>query len=297
MSESERGKYFNPEKYRHVSIEKPPVSVGDRSVDPRTKTLEAPTPDKRTEDPVITEKNVEQERKNWRRLKLFSVGWISLILGGSGAGAYMYHTKQGPFAPDENVVETAPPITTEKEYPYEIPEQIKTNEDLRKALKKNKISANAEDFNFEGGTSGLHAKALRFVETPGNERLNIKDSYRWEPVIEKVTPQKKLALPKKSALLIAVQFINPYAQNNLDGVVNPGPSAHQYVARTSDEKDQNIIYFYFDKCINTKRQHALARVRIQHPANPEKNLWYRSFNLPECKTNANGVESDEPIQE
>lgn len=292
---SERGKYFDPEKYGISPVEKPPVSVGNPRVNPHVKTLEAEQ--NNTEDPVVQE-NIKDVQNDWRRTKLLSVAWISMVLGAGGTGIYMWKTQQGPFAPKESSVETAPTVTTNQEDRYEVPLEIKTDKDLQKALEQQGIKAKPEDFEFDPGRSALHAKVLRLTLIAGNDRLGVKPSYIWQPVLpaERGKPNIERDI-ERSQLLVAVQFINPYAQRLMDKVVNPGPSAHKYIAHVADPDDPNIVYFYFDRCINREQEHALARIRIQHPENPQKHVWYQSFDIPKCQNDANSVESDAPIQE
>lgn len=286
---SERGKYWNPEKYGA------PVSVGRRSVDSDRPTIKAPETlerEKTTEEPIVQEKSVEQVRDSWRATKLLSIAWVCGVLGvGVGTG-YMYHTKQGPFAPDEKVEENDTTPQEKETDKYETPLIIENDEDLRKALKKEGIKARPKDFDFDAGKSGLHAKAIRLVPIAGNEKLNVPESYYWEPVTKKIETDID-----GSQVLVAVQLINQFAQSDAGSVVNSGPHAHEYIARTPDADDPNIVYFYFDRCMNTERSNALARIRIQHPSNRNKHIWYRSFDIPQCNNNFDGVESDAPIQQ
>lgn len=294
---SERGKYWNPEKYGITPEEKTPISVvGDRSVDSDRPTLPAPDTVKRiehtTEEPVVQEKSPEEVRDSLRRTKLLSIAWVSAIIGAGGGIYYMHETEQGPFAPKDTVVETAPTASAKEEVEEEAPWEIKTEEDLKHAFKKYEVPhVTAEDFDFETKKQEYHAKAMIYKQTiAGNKALKVKDEYAWVGVNDKILETED------SAVLVAVHLISDYARQNAETVVNSGPGAHPYITKMVDEKDSNIIYFYFNKCSNTTNEHALARVRIQSPTNPTKHLWFQSFHIPKCQNEANGVESDEPIQ-
>lgn len=319
---SERGKNWNlPEQIASLENERHPDSSGpvsirvdskpsdsDRPTMPAPESIRkgqtqskprliAPLPvpeagtrqEKTTEEPVVQDNSVEETRQS-SRYKLLSIAWLSGVLGVGAGTFYMHETQQGPFAPEEKatVIQQTPPEKTQPEEPGPI--IIKSNEELEKALKKQNIKATPEDFEFEGASS-IHAKTLRLIAIAGNERLGVKSSFTWEPVTEKI------ATVEEPHALIAVQFLNQYALRDLEKHVNPGPGAHRYIARTQDEENPNIIYFYFDKCLNTERTNMLARVRIQSPQDHSKHVWYNSFNLAPCQDKTDSVESDEPVQE
>lgn len=295
---SERGKYWNPKKYEITPEEKTPISVvGDRSVDSDRPTIVAPETIQRmehtTEEPVVQEKSIKDVQDSWRRTKLLSLAWVSTVIGIGGGSYYMYATEQGPFAPKDTVVETAPTASAKEEPKEEAPWEIKNEEDLKHAFKKYQIpSVTVQDFDFETKKQEYHAKAMIYKQTiVGNKALNVKDQYAWVGVNDKILETED------SAVLIAVHLISDYSRQNAETVVNSGPGAHPYITKMIDEKDPNIIYFYFNKCSNRTNEQALARVRIQSPANHNKHLWFQSFHIPKCQDETNGVESDEPIQE
>ncbi|MEZ4087581.1 MAG: hypothetical protein R3B71_04600 [Candidatus Gracilibacteria bacterium] len=304
---SQRGKNWNlPELIQDYQSpdheDSAPISIRVDTSDSDRPTQPAPTRnsgvEKISSKKLVPEKEpiqdntVEETRQKYRSEKILATAWISLVLGGGLGSFYMYQTKQGPFAPDEKTttVETPP-----KETPEEKPLIIENDEDLKRVLEKENIKATAEDFEFDTGRPALHAKTLRLVVV--EEGPNTKPTYKWKPIIPIPGKEHIEEGIKDPQLLVAVQFINPYAQRLLKKVVNPGPGAHRYIARTPDSDDPNIVYFYFDRCTNREQEHALARIRIQDPQDAKSHIWYQSFNIPKCTTKADSVESDEQIQD
>lgn len=267
----ERGKYYNLDKLTpQKGLSQAPTLPGGAS-------------DKPTEEPVIRE-TPEQLQKSVRLKIVLSIGWVCMVGSAAGTVGYYYVTKQGPFAPEEKPVVTAPTASGNPDPYPEAPTEIRNNKDLELSLKITGIRATKDDFEFEAGLSGIHAKAVRLNPIVGNPNLGTKDSYTWEAITERITPSKK------SELLIAVRVTNPYVKDNMnEGTI---PDGYRYIARSLDPEDPAIMYFYYNRCTHPEPAGALAQIGMPNPVKPKELMWARSFKIPACAKNDDSVESD-----
>ncbi len=224
-----------------------------------------------------------QETRKGVGCSVIAVMCISLATGGSIATlGYQYINKKFPFAPDSSagVTQTeasgvpSGSASAESSDNTDIPETIRSNQDLKNALQIHKIKATAKDFDFETGRAELQAKAVFLLpqETPDS---STGSQFRWRPVRERITRTDQ------KELLVAVKIINPNVGANAFRLIVP--EGLNYRARTMDEKDPSIMYFYYN-CQDKKTEASLlAQIGIKDPVHPKKLMWARSFMLPVCE--------------
>jgi len=236
-------------------------------------------------------KEIEETRKS-TGCGVIAAICISLAAGGSvGTLGYLYVNKEGPFAP-ETMASVFPQISTSGLIPSasasasasssantpenpDIPEIIRTNQDLKLALQTQKIMASAKDFDFETKRPELQAKAVFLTPSANTDDTVESNKYSWKPVRERITRTDQ------KELLVAVKIINSNVGNDAFRlIVQEGLS---YRARTMDDKDPSIMYFYYN-CQDKKGEKALlAQIGIKDPLHSKKLMWARSFMLPICE--------------
>lgn len=199
--------------------------------------------------------------------------------GAIGTFGYMYMNKQGPF----DTTEKKPTSGEENESGSNVPplesvnpkapEEIYSNSDLKKNLLAFGIQAHAEDFDFETARPELQAKALYLVVEESKEKNSDKKMV-WKPINQRIT-----GIEAKE-LLVAIKIVNPYISDKpQESIVPEGLS---YRARTADDEDPTIMYFYYNCKDKKGEQNMLAQIGIKDPSRPKRLMWARSFNISAC---------------
>lgn len=199
--------------------------------------------------------------------------------GAIGTLGFMYAKGQSPFdSTDKKTTSgeidesdsTIAPVESSK---LDVPVVIYSNNDLKTNLNALKIKATAQDFDFETSRPELQAKAVYLVVLNGPENKSDKQLV-WKPVNQRITH-----IDEKE-LLVAVKIVNPYISDKpYESIVPEGLS---YRARTSDEDDPTIMYFYYNCRDKKGAENMLAQIGIKDPSRPKRLMWARSFNIPSC---------------
>lgn len=210
--------------------------------------------------------NIGKISKNTKRKILSIIGAISFV-GAIGAGTYMCAKVESK---KETVKEKNQSTNTKEEVVIldsDVDEEIYTDKEFNEKLEKYNIRATSENFNYQ--TQQLHAKAL-MLKVDKEDNIN----FSWLPITEQITRTKE------ENLVVAVKITNPNLQENpLNSIRTKGVKIR---AKVVDKSDPKTIYFYID-CKDKVSSDQLAQISIANPKNTKKNIWVRSFLLPDCK--------------
>lgn len=228
------------------------------------------------DSPDLPGQQIEQTRKS---IGCGAIATLCLGMAASGAVgtmSYLYISKQPPFnqldlnSPAATASATSATAETgSASAQSEKSESIHSNQDLKAALRKHKISVAAQDFAFETERPELQAKALYLTSAAAADH-----DYDWRPVRERIN---RTGQPE---LLVAVRVLNPNLGDNVDEMIVP--EGLSYRAKASDPDDPSIMYFYYH-CADKKGQsNLLAQLGIRDPQNPRTLLWGKSFLISDC---------------